>query len=198
MAGAVTVCAVAAIGIGQVGVMTLRGAAERALADEQAAAESLKRDREQYTELLELKDRIAASQAALTASMAYEIAWPVLLTELLKSKPEGAVVTAIGSSGMTATEAMSESANPLAPRRVGVIILRLRVPTLVGLAEWIDTLNATPGMEMADWTVAQLTQDDADGSWDVTCSVNINLRGLSGRALPESFTQWLAGEEAGE
>jgi hypothetical protein len=69
--------------------------------------------------------------------------------------------------------------------------INLTVPSLEAAAEWVDTLNATPGLENAGYqSLARQVEEDGTVVYRINCSANINLLGLTGKALPEEFRAW--------
>jgi hypothetical protein len=183
--------AVLAMGGGYVGLMVWKGGAEERVAAAEAEAEQLANAKKQYAELLEVNQQLQDTDNARVAAIGYELEWADLIQAMVDSRPAGSRVAVITGSGMSAGMELQASTNVLARPAVGRIMVGIRVTTLDEVAEWITTLDGTPGLEMATYSVIESPEKENPGLYyDVTCSAEVNLLGLTGEVLPPEFTEW--------
>ncbi|MDR1118364.1 MAG: hypothetical protein LBL01_03585 [Bifidobacteriaceae bacterium] len=183
---------VALLGVGYFGLAFWKGQAEaRVEAAEQEAAR-LASEKTKFAELIDVERQIKDAQDAKVAATAYELKWPELFKAMVDTRPEGSVVNSISGVGMSANQPVFQSSNVLARPSVGRMTVVLVVPTLQAAAQWVNTLNATPGLESAGYQ--NLTRETADAAgvagYRISCSAEINLIGLTGKSLPPEFEEW--------
>jgi Tfp pilus assembly protein PilN len=186
------VALVALLGAGYLGVAWWKGQAEDRVTAAKAEAQRLAAEKKKFAELLAVERQLAEAQDAKVAATGYELKWPQLFKAMVDTRPEGSVVNSIAGVGMSATEIVSESPNPLVRPGVGRMTVVLTVPSLEAAAQWVVTLNATPGLENAGYVNLSREKDEATDTtrYKISCSAEINLIGLTGRSLPPEFLEW--------
>jgi hypothetical protein len=186
------------LGGGYVGVTFWKGTADARVTEAQEEAARLKTEKKQYAELIDVNRQLDEAKAAEVASMGYELRWADLLQVMVDTRPPGSLVASIGGLSMSASQELSPSTNVLARPAVGRLTIVLQVVDFVDAAQWLDTLDATPGLEMAhcgsyNW----LEAGEGVGVYEIQCSAEANLAGLSGKALPQEFNDWLTAQKEG-
>jgi hypothetical protein len=182
-----------------VGLSMWKGGAEDRLADAKAEATRLAAAREQYAEVIAVNEELKMTENALAVAVSYEIRWPELIDAIFRDRPADAVVSTINFQGMSASEAPTAVDNVLAPARIGAVQLVIDVPELKGVAEWVNSFNAIPGLEYGGWTSVNAKGSDSGSAFTVTCSAQVNLVGLVGNVdvFPKDFQEWLALAQVG-
>jgi hypothetical protein len=190
---AALVLVVLLIGGGYAGLLLWKAGADGRVEAAELEKERLASERKQYAELMDVNEQLEQAEAARVAATAYELRWSELLQVMVDTRPTGSLVNAISGLGMSASQPIAASNNPLAPAGVGRLALELRVAALVDTGSWLRTLDATPGLEMAHCSSMVRVEGEEPGSvvgFDVTCSAEVNLLGLTGKGLPDEFNEW--------
>ncbi|MDR2454563.1 MAG: hypothetical protein LBD51_08555 [Bifidobacteriaceae bacterium] len=185
------VAAVVVLAAGYVGLTIWKGAAYARVEAATQEATRLAEEKKQYDELIAVEQDLADAQDAKVAATAYEIKWPEMFQAMVDTRPEGSVVNNISGNGMSASSGLSSSSNVLARPAVGRMTMVLTVPSLQAAAQWVETLNATSGLESAGYqSLSRQVAEDGTVAYKISCSADINLLGLTGKSLPEEFREW--------
>jgi hypothetical protein len=188
VAGAVVV----AIGLVYGVLAVLRGEAKDRLADAKAESERIASERLEYRDVIAINERVALVEDALVTTMGYEVLWADLLQGILESKPDPSGLVSISVRSMSAGAAIAPTnSNPLARQGVGSISLTLQFTSTEDVVKWIQTLEAMPGVEYANYdTVASMGGAEGEFQYTVQCTAQVDLSRLSGKVLGEDFRAW--------
>ncbi|MDR1393129.1 MAG: hypothetical protein LBJ62_04070 [Bifidobacteriaceae bacterium] len=182
------------LGGGYVFLLSWKASADDRVEAAQAEADRLTAERAQYADVSAVVTALDEAQRSRVAAMGYEVKWAVLLGAMVESRPGDSLVGSISGLGMSAAQSLPPSTNVLVRPAVARMSVKIRATSMDSAAEWLAILNRTPELEGADYSLLEevLEGDDLTAAtlYDITCSAEINLLGLSGKVLEEDFLKW--------
>ncbi|MDR3361078.1 MAG: hypothetical protein LBO20_10665 [Bifidobacteriaceae bacterium] len=187
------VVVVAALGAGYASLVFWKAGADERVEAAEAETTRLANEKKKYDEVISVNQQLKDAEAAMVVGTAYELRWSQLLQVMVDTRPDESLVNSISGAGTSATQIISPSEIVLARPGVGRLTVGIRVAQFPDTSEWIRTLNKTPGLEMGSCSAIERLEETADWDqpvYDVACSAEVNLLGLTGKGLPDDFTEW--------
>ncbi|MDO8107790.1 fimbrial assembly protein [Isoptericola sp. b441] len=159
------------------GVVALAWESQRAaqadLTTAQADTTRLQAERQKYIEVPLVRGEIDRVAAARTFGMSTEIELAKYLAAISATAPAGIAIQSVQVAVEPPTTEPGTPTDPLAGPSVGSLTFEADSLTVPDTADWIDALNALPGLSDAWFTAAEVTE--ANGTVYYTVSATVNL-----------------------
>ena len=160
-----------AAGVG-VSLMAER-AAEDELAQAQAETTRLQAEREQYVEVPLVLGEVDRVTAARMFGMSTEVELAKYLAAISATAPDGVSIDTLQASITPPTTEPVGPADPLAGPTVGQLTFEAESLTVPDTANWVDALNAIPGLADAWFTAADITEVNGTVYYTVSATVQV-------------------------
>lgn len=167
----VIVIAACAVGVG-VSLMAER-AAEDELAQAQAETAQLQAERQKYIEVPLVLGEIDRVSAARTFGMSTEVELARYLAAISATAPDGVAIDTLQVAVNPPTTEPGVATDPLAGPTVGQLVFEAQSLTVPDTANWVDALNAIPGLADAWFTAADITEVNGTVYYTVSATVQV-------------------------
>lgn len=164
------------------GAIVLNTAAQASLAAAQSETLSLLAQQAQYSDLKQVQQRIALTQAAQTVGASPEVDWSGYLGKLRGTLPGGVTLTSVNVDSSSATKGFEQPTTPLEGPRIATLNFTAMSPTLPDVPTWIDALATLPAF--VDAVPNSVTLDES-GAYVVDITMHVGPDAFSGRFTPE-------------
>lgn len=161
-----------------------------------ATADTLTQQRRDYSPVIEVKDNIESTIVARSFVLANEVNWPSYAYALAAVLPDDVEFVSISTEAAGAGEGLVAGADELTTNAIGIITFEAKSPTLPVASEWIDAMEAVPGLADANVQSADLAEEDGDEFYDVAVTVQVTVDALQLREFSDLMTA--EGAPAGE
>ena len=148
-------------------------AADEGLAQEQAETTRLQAEREKYIEVPLVLGEIDRVSAARIFGMSTEVELAKYLAAISATAPDGVSINSVQASITPPTTPPAVPTDPLAGPSVGQLTFDAESLTVPDTANWIDALNAIPGLGDAWFSGADVTEVDGTVYYTVTATVDV-------------------------
>lgn len=154
-------------------------AAEDDLAVEQARTQVLTAEQAEYAEVPQVMGQVEAAQSARSTAMASDVLWYQYLTHLSASYPKDVWVRDLTAT-ITPVDATA-AATGVPAAGIGTLVVSGTSPVHTGVADWMDVVDATPGLTNPMYTEANRTDVDGTVVVDWTSEADVTPDALSNR-----------------
>lgn len=168
-------------GLGYVAALWDESAAESDLASAQSEVLRLQNEQTKYAEVPLVKGQIADVEAAREYGMSTEVIWVELLSAIQAVAPENVSIATLTISAPSPTQAAAPPVNPLVTSSIGSITFTGTSTTLPDVAGWLEALNSIPGFSDADFSSAEISDNEGVVGYDLTSTVQIDATVFANR-----------------
>lgn len=177
--GAVVLAVVGAVAGGFVLASVSAAAAEDDLAVQQARTQVLTAEQAEYAEVPLVMGQVEAAQNARATAMSTDVLWHQYLSHLSASYPKGVWVREMTAAITPADPAAVASG--LTTPAIGSLVVNGSSPLHTGVSDWMDVVEATPGLTNPMYTEATRTAIDGTVVVEWTSEVDLTPDALSNR-----------------
>ena len=177
--GAVVLGVVGAVAAGFVLAASSAATAEDELAAEQARTKVLTDEQSEYAEVPLVLGQVEAAQAARATAMTTDVLWYEYLSHLSASYPQDVWMRDLTAT--VATPDASAVAAGVATPGFGTLVVNGTSKVHTGVADWMDVVEATPGLANPMYTEATRTDVDGTVVVDWTSEADLTPDALSNR-----------------
>jgi Tfp pilus assembly protein PilN len=169
---------VALVALGTAGGMILSATAQGSLAAAQDETLDLLAQQAQYSDLKDVQERIALTEAAQSVGAGTEVDWSAYLGALRTTLPAGVTLTSVTVDSASPTKGYEQPTVPLEGARIATLTFTALSPALPDVPTWIDALATLPAF--VDAVPDSVTLDDS-GAYVVNMTMHIGADAYSGR-----------------
>lgn len=168
-----------AVGIAAVAAGLVRSSADTALSLAQSETVSLLQQQRQYAEVRTAEGDSSRLEAAQQVGGATEIDWSATLGAIRAKLPTGVEISGVTVDSASATEAYTQSVDPLQGQRIATVTVDAKTSGLPSVPEWLDAVRTVPGF--VDATANSVTRDENSGQYTVNLTIHLDDKALDGR-----------------
>ena len=139
-----------------------------------------------YAEVPQVLGSIASIEAARQAGTSTEILWKPYFDALRAVTPAGVSIDSLTVAAATPTTLAAPPIDPLATVGIGQIQFTAKSLTIPDTSDWLDALDAVPGLGDAWFSTASITEDAGVIYWTLSATVEVNDQALANRFAVES------------
>ncbi len=173
---ALVILAVLVVIAGYAGAAILASAAQGQLDAANARTQSLLKEQLKYSEVSQVKNLLAAAEAAKQVGMSTEVDWKTYLDNIQSSLPSGTMVTNVVAEVATPLNDFAQPTAPLQGGRIGELTFTATSPSLPDVEAWLRALSKLDGYVDASPGSITLTSDT--GLYQVSIKMHIDTGAL--------------------
>lgn len=175
--GVLVLCAV-----GYLLAVLRESAMDDALVDEQNVTTQLQSDAAEFQELPRVRSELDRNRTARAYGMSPDVDWNSYLVAIATVLPTEAKIEQITENMSGPVEGAVAQADPLQPTSVGRFELVARMPVLPDTADWMDRLDALPGLDDVRVATSEMAQEDGGAQfYRVTISAQVTEAAFTGQ-----------------
>lgn len=174
--GVLALCA-----LGYAGSLFLASAAATDLENVQQDTARLTAEQAKYAEVPQVLGAITKVETARRLGTATEIAWTPYLNAIRAVTPASVSLDSLAVSAADPLLQQPASTNVLAASSLGAITFTARSKTVINTSDWLDALDAVPGLADAWFSAETLTEENGVSYFQVNATVQINSTALANR-----------------
>ncbi|MBX3088767.1 MAG: hypothetical protein KF742_09755 [Cryobacterium sp.] len=173
---ALVILAVLVVIAGYAGAAILASSAQSQLDEANARTQSLLLEQQKYSQVSQVKNLLAAAEAARQVGMSTEVDWKTYLDNIQKSLPAGTLVTNVVAETATPLTDFAQPTVPLQGDRIGELTFTATSPSLPDVEAWLRALSELDGY--VDATPGSITLDQTTKLYQVSIKMHIDTGAL--------------------
>ncbi len=159
-----------------------------------ANADELMQQKREFSPVVEVKNDIEGVQAAREFVLLTEVNWASYIYALAAVIPDDVTIDAMSIGSTRAGENLVAGADDLTTTAVGIIAFEATSATLPVASEWIDAMEAVPGLADVNLQSTELTDEAGEVSYKASVTVQVTIDALAWR----EFADQIAAEPAAD
>ncbi len=173
---ALVILAVLVVIAGYAGAAVLASGAQAQLDAANDRTQSLLKEQLKYSEISQVKNLLAAADAARQVGMSTEVDWKTYLDNIQLSLPAGTLVTNVVAEIATPLADFAQPTAPLQGGRIGELTFTATSPSLPDVEAWLRALSKLDGY--VDASPGSITLDNTLGLYQVSIKMHIDTGAL--------------------
>lgn len=173
---ALVILAVLVVIAGYAGAAVLASGAQAQLDAANDRTQSLLKEQLKYSEVAQVKNLLAAAEAAKQVGMSTEVDWKTYLDNIQKSLPAGTLVTNVVAEVATPLTDFAQPTVPLQGNRIGELTFTATSPSLPDVEAWLRALSKLDGY--VDASPGSIALDNTSKLYQVSIKMHIDTGAL--------------------
>ncbi|MBX3088638.1 MAG: hypothetical protein KF742_09105 [Cryobacterium sp.] len=173
---ALVILAVLVVIAGYAGAAVLASGAQAQLDAANDRTQSLLKEQLKYSEVSQVKNLLAAAEAAKQVGMSTEVDWKTYLDNIQKSLPAGTLVTNVVAEVATPLTDFAQPTVPLQGNRIGELTFTATSPSLPDVEAWLRALSKLDGY--VDASPGSIALDNTSKLYQVSIKMHIDTGAL--------------------
>lgn len=150
-----------------------------------ATADELMQQKRAFSPVIEVMNGVERIQDARTFVLLTEVNWATYIYALAAVLPDDVTIDSLAVTSSGANEDLVAGADDLTTAGVGVITFAASSATLPIASEWIDAMEAVPGLADVNLQSTQLTDETGEVTYNVSVTVQVTIDALAWREFAD-------------